>query len=94
MITFKKTRENGDATSNYNVSFPKGMTIVEFIAEVRKTYPEDWYGSFYLNGFNSIGEYRNDKVHIDAKYANIKPTSIWANGGWGSMNYFFYGKEE
>ena len=49
MITFKKTRENGDATSNYNVSFPKGMTIVEFITEVRKTYPEDWYVSFYLN---------------------------------------------
>ena len=94
MITFKKTQENGDATSNYDVSFPEGMTIVEFITEVRKAHPEDWFGSFYLNGFNSIGEYRNDKVYIDARYANIKPSHIWANGGWGAMSYFFYDKEE
>lgn len=94
MITFKKTQENGDATSNYDISFPKEMTIVEFITEVRKAHPEDWFGNFYLNGFNSIGEYHNDKVYIDARYAGIKPTSIWANGGWGAMSYFFYDKEE
>lgn len=94
MITFKKTQENGDATSNYDISFPKGMTIVEFITEVRKTHPENWFGNFYLNGFNFIGEYSEDRVSIDVRYASTKPSSIWANGGWGAMSYFFYDKEE
>ena len=94
MIKFIHTQYNGDATSTYDIEFPEGMTIVEFITQVRKENPKDWFGSFYISGFNSIGEYRNDKVYINAKYANLKPTKIWANGGWGAMSYFFYCEDE
>ena len=94
MIKFIHTQSNGDATSNYDIDFPKGMTIAEFVEAVRKERSCDWWGYFYFPGFEQIGEYRNEKMTIKKKYRDIKPTSIWANGGWGYMSYYFTEEEE
>ena len=90
MITFKKTQDNSDVTSNYDVSFPEGMTIVEFIKEVRKAHPEDWRGTFYYNNWwKEIGSYHNEMWLVDDLHANIVPFKIRANGGYGLMDYYF-----
>ena len=93
MIKFIKTQENGDATCNYDVIFPEGMTIIEIIKAVRKEYPRDWFGSFHLNGWTEIGSYRNERTTLKPEYENIIPTRVWANGGWGCMSYYFYTTE-
>ena len=90
MITFKKTQDNGDATSNYDVSFPEGMTIVEFIKEVRKAHTEDCRGTFYYNNWwKEIGSYHNEMWLVDDLHANIVPFKIRASGGYGVMDYYF-----
>ena len=94
MIKFIHTQYNGDATSNYDIEFPEGMTIKEFIKQVREKHPDCWFGSFYLNGFKSIGEYRNEKIYLKPMYENLILTRVWANGGWGCMSYFFYTEDK
>ena len=94
MIKFIHTQYNGDATSNYDIEFPEGMTIKEFVTQVRKEHPNEWFGDFYLNGFNSIGEYRNEYLKLAPEAENFILKRVWANGGWGCMSYFFYTEDK
>ena len=90
MIKFIKTQDNGDATSNYDIEFPEGMTIKDFIQQVRKEQAQDWRGTFYYNNWwKEIGGYHNEMWLVDDLHANIVPFKIRASGGYGLMDYYF-----
>ena len=90
MIKFIHTQDNGDATSNYDIEFPEGMTIRDFIQKVRKERTQDWRGTFYYNNWwKEIGSYHNGMWLVDELHANIVPSKIRASGGYGLMDYYF-----
>lgn len=90
MIKFIHTQDNCDATSNYDIEFPEGMTIKNFIREVRKQPSQDWRGTFYYNDWwTKIGDYHNETWFVDDVHANIVPFKIYASGGYGVMDYYF-----
>lgn len=84
----------GDATSSYNITFPKGMTVKQFIETVLQERADSW-GEFRLG--SRIGQllltYDRGDVdnifcdNIDEYYTKIV-LRVEANGGWGNMDYY------
>ena len=97
-IKFNKTQENGDATSNYNITWGETEATVDDICDavlahaiqakergdIYVSIPEDrWHGH--------IADYSNSTMEFHDAYfdfKNRKVRSIWANGGWGAMSYY------
>lgn len=83
----------GDATSNYNITFPKGMTVSQFIAAALKE--DNKWGEFKLdNCFGQVlAEYNGGEIYshcIDfvTKWRDKTIIEAKANGGWGNMDYY------
>ena len=94
MIKYIWTGDNGDATSNYNIITPNGMTIKEFIEVITKDTTRIWRGTFYLNDYwTEIGKFYNKICSLNKEYNDIIPTHIRASGGYGLMDYYFYTEE-
>lgn len=101
-MNFHKTQENGDATSNYNITTP-AKTVREFVYEVIEYMQKhnEW-GSIYAfvpekSGYITLVDYSRFKVDFSYSYGSYcnKPIErIWANGGWGLMSYYITCKEE
>lgn len=95
-MEFKKTQENGDATSNYKIITDK-KTVLEFIYELRKYIKlnQEW-GSIYVSSQkssirNKIGNYSNSSITFTKQildYGHEPIFHVWANGGWGLMDYY------
>ena len=64
-LNFKHTRNNGDATSNYNVEFESGLTIRKLVDIVLRHSPIEW-GCITLTAEGcdrtDIIEYRNGQI--------------------------------
>lgn len=80
----------GDATSSYDVVFPEGITVAEFIETVVEENPKEW-GDF-LHGFRNpvIAEYQRGKIVYKPEFEKVKDRiveSAEANGGWSLMSY-------
>ena len=92
MIKFKHLKDNGDATSNYDIILDKPYTVEEFTKEVltRKEWgyiriklTDSWYDGPHL-------EYDRDRVvsgNLDG-YLDKISEKVFANGGWSSMDYW------
>jgi hypothetical protein len=101
-MNFHKTQENGDATSNYNIT-TSAKTVREFVHEVIEYMQKhnEW-GSIYVfvpenSGYITLVDYSRFKVDFSYSYGSYcnKPIErIWANGGWGLMSYHITCKEE
>ena len=101
-MDFHKTQENGDATSNYNIT-TSANTVREFVHEVIEYMQKhnEW-GSIYAfssknSGYITLVDYSRFKVNFLNNYGSYcnKPIGrIWANGGWGTMSYYITCKEE
>lgn len=64
-LNFKHTRDNGDATSNYNVEFESGLTIRQLVDIVLRHSPDEWgYITLTAEGCErtDIIEYRDGKT--------------------------------
>ena len=103
---FVKTRDNGDATSNYDI---KGKFPVRF-EEFFKTILNET--NSFLVSFHDAENWttlkveavkRNDNWYYKEKkpedfmeqYKDKLITKVWANGGYGQISYFCtFGKEE
>lgn len=96
-LRFEKTQENGDATSNYDVTFYGEATVDDFCDAVLahsvqqpergKIYisePGDPWHATICEYSHSVMEFQND--YFD--YKNRKVVSARANGGWGAMDYW------
>ena len=101
-MDFHKTQENGDATSNYNIT-TSANTVREFVYEVIEYMQKhnEW-GNIYAfssknSGYITLVDYSRFKVNFSNSYSSYcnKPIErIWANGGWGTMSYYITCKEE
>lgn len=97
-LHFEKTQENGDATSNYNVTWNETeITVDDFCdAVLGHSVQQPEWGKIYISEpgdhwhaticeyDRSVMEFQND--YFD--YKNKKVVSAWANGGWGAMSYW------
>ena len=102
MYTYKKTQENGDATSNYNIT-TSAKTVKEFVHEVIEYMEKhnEW-GSIHVSMGKSTGyitlvnysRFKIDFLNSYIRYCNKSIDRIWANGGWGLMSYYITCKEE
>ena len=100
-MNFHKTQENGDATSNYNIT-TSAKTVREFVYEVIEYMQKhnEW-GSIDAfasknSGYITLVDYSRFKVNFSNSYSSYcnKPIErIWANGGWGTMSYYIPCKE-
>ena len=97
-IKFNKTQENGDATSNYDITWDELEATVDDICnailahaiqakergDIYVSMPGDpWHGH--------IAEYSNSVMEFHDAYFDFKDRKIyriWANGGWGVMSYY------
>ena len=79
----------GDCTSHYEVTFPKNITVDEFIKLVIQENPKEW-GEFGIYWNYPLAKYRDGKlftaVALD-EYRNIKVLRVQAHGGWSRMDY-------
>ena len=83
----------GDATSNYKVSFPKEITVEEFINIVLEERSDEW--GYFRSSWSSSGkiaEYSKGELlstgfETYSKFKNRKIESVSANGGWSRMDY-------
>ena len=80
----------GDETSLYDVIFPEGMTVAEFIETIVEENPKEW-GDF-LHGFHNpiIAEYQRGKIVYKPEFEKVKNKVVEkaeANGGWSLMSY-------
>ena len=100
-MDFHKTQENGDATSNYNIT-TSAKTVREFVYEVIEYMQErdEWGGIYALvsknSGYITLVDYSRFKVNFLNSYSSYcdKPIErVWANGGWGAMSYYITCKE-
>lgn len=102
-IDFKTTGgPYGDATSNYEIIFPKGTTVREFVKYIVDDYSVkhgEW-GDIHLGSVlgeklisYSRGKLTGVGLNFD-KYIDRKITKIRANGGWSCMYYFLLLEEE
>lgn len=101
-MNFHKTQENGDATSNYNIT-TSANTVREFVYEVIEYMQKhnEW-GSVFISTSESTWHaklitYSHSKVDFLSdygRYCNKHIERIWANGGWGAMTYFITCTEE
>ena len=94
-LNFKHTRDNGDATSNYNVEFENGLTIRQLTDIVLRHSPDDWgYITLTDEGCEStdIIEYRDGKIiNKDSLFDLVADTAIVelkAQGGYSRMDYY------
>lgn len=88
-LNFKHTRDNGDATSNYNVEFESGLTIRQLVDIVLRHSPDEWgYITLTAEGCErtDIIEYRDGKiVNQDPLFDLVADTAIVelkAQGGY------------
>ena len=93
-LDFKKISDNGDATSNYEVSIKGTMTLNDLVERVLSC-ERDW-------GYIRIGknwnapkyiEYRCGKIVMDNRdeysYSGDEEiVSMTASGGWSRMDYY------
>lgn len=101
-MEFIKTQENGDATSNYNITTSTN-TVREFVYEVIEYMQKhnEW-GNIYVfsskhSGYITLVDYSRFKVNFSnsyGSYSNKLIERIWANGGWSAMSYYITCKEE
>ena len=81
----------GDATSRYDVDFPKEITVEEFINTIIKENPQEW-GYFSIHWIdNRIASYSNGEVTLEKffdVYKTMPVLDAQAHGGWSRMDYF------
>lgn len=79
----------GDCTSQYEVTFPKNITVGEFMKLVIQENPTEW-GEFGVYWNYPLAKYRDGKlftaVALD-EYRDMKVLRVQAHGGWSYMNY-------
>ncbi len=80
----------GDETSLYDIIFPEGITVAEFIETIVEENPKEW-GDF-LHGFRNpvIAEYQQGKIVYKPEFEKVKDKiveSAKANGGQSLMSY-------
>lgn len=83
-----RVRDNGDATTTYNVDIVRELLLTEFCEYVIRGNPKEW-GSIYVNG-NKVATYDHGRCTAEGAFYRYccKPLkSGWANGGWGIMDY-------
>ena len=101
-LKFKHLRDNGDATSNYDVEFTKGLTLRELVEMVLRHAPDEW-GYFEIATSPSgvpvrfcdliqVVEYRCGKIvdiktELYEKYSDRKIETLAASGGYTRMDY-------
>ncbi len=81
-------RDNGDATTTYNIDFTKEYAVTQFCEAVVSENPKEW-GNIYVNG-EKVMEYKYGRMTALGayfKYCSKPAVSGWANGGWSSMDY-------
>ena len=93
-ITFTSRNYLSDSTTDYDIKFPKGMIVSEFVATALKEGSDKW-GSFQLdNPFGqTLVEYSGGEIHSHCadfvtKYRDKIVIEAKANGGWGNMDYY------
>ena len=93
-LCYYKTSSLGDSTNNYNITFPKGMTVSEFIATALKESENQW-GNFQLDNLYGqiLAEYSGGEIYsycadFVTKYRDKTIIEAKANGGWGNMDYY------
>lgn len=79
----------GDCTSYYDVTFPKNITVKEFIKLAIKENPKEW-GNFcvYINW--PTAKYRDGKFFTSVEYDEYKDMRVLrvqGHGGWSRMDY-------
>ena len=87
-VNFVRVRDNGDATTTYNISVTSPMMLTEFCDRVIQENPKEW-GSVYVNN-EKVMEYshgRGTAMGAFYRYCCKPLTSGWADGGCGSMDY-------
>ena len=98
-LKFHKTRENGDATAEYDVSFNGSFTVAEFTKDYLNNQNEWGYvsinGPFWGTDAKILFEFNRGnwyKVNGDlfASVWNKPVTKIHASGGWSRMDYELY----
>lgn len=107
-IEFKKTGgPYGDECCTYDVIFPKGIEVCEFINYIVKEYSvkhKEW-GFFIVNGKRLL-EYNRGSAFYQEPWTNCaecepilitiggkKISKIDASGGWSRMDYDLYLEE-
>lgn len=90
-LYFYKIDSLGDYTNDYNITFPKGMTVSEFIAAALKE--DSKWGSFKLDNGQVLAEYSGGEIYCHCtdfvtKYRDKTIIEAKANGGWGNMDYY------
>ena len=81
----------GDETSIYDVVFPEGMTVAEFVEAILEEFPKEWGDVKY--GWQSpvIVEFDHGKIKYGEVYNIVKDKKInkaTSNGGWSYMGYY------
>lgn len=80
----------GDETSLYEIKFPKGITVAEFIKTVIEENPKEW-GHFDCGwGTPKIAEYDHGTVKYTEEYERLKNKIVnkaTADSGWSYMGY-------
>jgi hypothetical protein len=79
----------GDCTSQYEVTFPKNITVDEFMKLVIRENPTEW-GDFCVYWNCPIVKYRDGKCFTSVQYDEYKDMKILraqAHGGWSRMDY-------
>ena len=101
-LNFVKTRDNGDATSEYNVLFTEVFTVEQFLHEYLLKQNEWGYVSvdkpYYVSDDSIILEYQDDiafniNTNLLEKVRHKIVTKIEASGGWSRMDYTLFTKE-
>lgn len=80
----------GDETSLYEVMFPDGLTIKDFVEIAVLENPEEW-GNFRCSWFGPIiAEYEHGKIEYTKEFEEIKDKIVHrasSTGGWSRMDY-------
>lgn len=87
-IRMISVRDNGDATTTYNIDFTKEYAVTQFCEAVVSENPKEW-GNIYVNG-EKVMEYKYGRMTALGayfKYCSKPAVSGWANGGWSAMDY-------
>ena len=93
-LDFKKISDNGDATSNYEVSIKGTLTLNDLVERVL-SYEKEW-------GYIRIGKNWNAPKYIEYRYGKIVKDNrgeysysgdeaivrMRASGGWTAMDYY------
>lgn len=106
-IKFESVRSNGDATQDYDVTFPPGIRVGEFVKAITgDPNRADEYGAFKIGkpkdplkiSTETIAECcygrKDGKPAVAESVAALEICKIRACGGWGLMNYHITVKGE